>query len=208
MKNILLLALIVTASFLNISCKNDKKNDTGIKILEVSKTYRIDGESSSIEWIAYKTTEKVPVKGEFKTIKITNPKDAPSINEAINGVKFSIPVSSLFTNEPTRDGKLKEFFFGVLDNTEFISGEFTVNETESNVSINMNGVTKTIPIDLIIEGQKASFISTLNLNDWNLQGAVESINKACYDLHKGPDGISKTWDEAEIKAIISLKTNG
>ncbi len=207
MKKILFSTLIVTASILITGCKNDKKEDTSTKILEVSKSYTVNGESSSIEWIAYKTTDKVPVKGEFKTIKITNPKEASSISEAINGVKFSIPVSSLFTNEPTRDGKLKEFFFGVLDNTEFISGEFMVTNTESNVTINMNGVSKTIPIDLMIEGQKASFISTLNLNDWNLQGAVESINKACYDLHKGPDGISKTWDEAEIKAIISLKTN-
>ena len=188
------------------ACKSDKKESTDQQQKEETTTlYSIDAEASSLDWVAYKTTEKKPVKGTFKTIKVKNSNPAPTIKEAINNVYFSIPVSSLFTNEPTRDSKLKEFFFGVMDDTEMIAGEFNINDKESNVSIKMNGITKTIPIKLMIKDQHARFESTLNLNDWNLQKALESINKACYDLHKGPDGISKTWDEVKITADINLK---
>ena len=39
--------------------------------------------------------------------------------------------------------------------------------------------------------------------------AFESISNKCYDLHKGPDGISKTWKEVEvlIKAPIIKSCN-
>lgn len=206
MKTFIKISFTVLALFITFGCKNDKKEEQSSSQEKTTLHYQVVGENSMVKWIAYKTTEKMPVKGEFKSIKITKSKSAPTINDAIDGVQFSIPVSSLFTNEPTRDSKLKEFFFGVMDNTEFISGEFSITDTQSSVSITMNGVTKAIPIDLTIEGQTASFSTTIDLNDWNLKDAVESINKACYDLHKGPDGVSKTWEEAEIKGVINLVT--
>lgn len=211
-KNIIYLALTIFVLFAS-SCKKEEKKteskDTNTKTEKELHTtsYSVIDEKSSIEWTAYKTTDKVPVKGVFKTINIENPKSDVSIEKAINGTKFSIPISSLFTNEPTRDSKLKEFFFGVMDKTEIIKGEFTVTDSKSEVSITMNGITKSIPITLKTEGQEVLFTSTLNLNDWNLQEALESINKVCFDLHKGPDGVSKTWDDAEINARIFILEN-
>lgn len=207
MKKIILLFTFILSISLITGCKKDKKEVIQQPELENTKTYSVIGETSTIKWVAYKTTDKVPVKGNFQTIKVTNSKSAATVEEALNGILFSIPVSSLMTKDPTRDGKLKEFFFGVMDNTEFISGTFNVSDKESSVNLTMNGVTKTIPIELNIDGQMVTFTNTINLNDWNLQSALESINKACFDLHKGPDGVSKTWDEVEIKAVIYLKVN-
>lgn len=204
MKNITLL-LIVAALVFTTSCKKEKN----VIIPEVktssTKTYSVVGETSTVKWTAYKTSDKVAVKGKFNTINVTNSKKATNVEEALNGILFSIPVSSIFSNETTRDSKLKEFFFGAMKNTEFISGTFDIKDKGSQVNITMNGISKSIPIELNIDGQKVTFTNTLNLNDWELNPAIVSINKACEILHKGPDGISKTWDEIDITAVIYLK---
>lgn len=206
MKKITLLLTALTL-VLTISCKKEKTEIITQTKTDNSKTYSVVGETSAVKWIAYKTTDKVAVKGKFNTIKITNSKKAATIEEALNGIIFSIPVSSIFTDDVTRDSKLKEFFFGIMNNTEFISGTFDINDKESSVNITMNGISKTIPIELAIDGQTVTFNNILNLKDWDLGNAVASLNKACDILHKGPDGISKTWDEVEIKAVIYLNVN-
>jgi hypothetical protein len=43
------------------------------------------------------------------------------------------------------------------------------------------------------------------LNDFKAQTALESISKACFELHKGPDGVSKTWSEVAIGAAVYLR---
>lgn len=198
----LILAFIL---LINFGCKKDKQVIFQENQSIQSKSYSVVGETSLVKWIAYKTTDKVPVKGKFNSIKITNSKEAKTIEEALNGIIFSIPVSSVSTDDKLRDSKIVEFLFGAMKNTEFLSGTFNINESNSSVNITMNGISKTIPIELEKDGQMVTFSKTLNLNDWELKSAIESLNKVCYDLHKGPDGISKTWDEVEIKAVIYLK---
>ena len=198
----LILAFIL---LINFGCKKDKQVIFQENHSVQSKSYSVVGETSLVKWIAYKTTDKVPVKGKFNSIKITNSKEAKTIEEALNGIIFSIPVSSVSTDDKLRDSKIVEFLFGAMKNTEFLSGTFNINESNSSVNITMNGISKTIPIELEKDGQMVTFSKTLNLNDWELKSAIESLNKVCYDLHKGPDGISKTWDEVEIKAVIYLK---
>ena len=199
---------LIALTLITTSCKKEEKNAVVTEAkTTTNQTFSVIGETSTVKWIAYKTTDKVAVKGNFDSIKITNSKKAATVEEALNGILFSIPVSSIFSNEATRDSKLKQFFFGAMKNTEFISGTFDINEKDSFVNITMNGISKTIPIELIIDGQTASFSNTLNLNDWDLGNAITSLNNACFDLHKGPDGVSKTWDEVEIKAVIYLKVD-
>lgn len=203
----IILALITSTFILTTSCKKDQTVIVPEVKTNNTQTYSVIGETSVVKWTAYKTTDKVAVKGKFNSININNSKKAATVKEALNGILFSIPVSSIFSNETTRDSKLKEFFFGVMKNTEFISGTFDINDTGSFVNITMNGLSKTIPIKLDIDGQKATFSNKLNLNDWDLANAVASLNKACFDLHKGPDGVSKTWDEVDIEGVIYLKVN-
>ena len=203
----IILALITSTFILTTSCKKDQTVIVPEVKTNNTQTYSVIGETSVVKWTAYKTTDKVAVKGKFNSININNSKKVATVKEALNGILFSIPVSSIFSNETTRDSKLKEFFFGVMKNTEFISGTFDINDTGSFVNITMNGLSKTIPIKLDIDGQKATFSNKLNLNDWDLANAVASLNKACFDLHKGPDGVSKTWDEVDIEGVIYLKVN-
>lgn len=195
-----------------ISCKDAKKGqDGGTVELEVapSEKFSLVKDSTKVSFTAYKTTEKLPVGGKFTKINITNSKEGSTAMEALNGTTFSIPVSSLFTNDATgtRDPKILEFFFGVMDNTELISGVFKVSTGDTcSIDVTLNGKTANIPLGHEMVGDYGyTFKGVMNLENWDALNAVESINKACEVLHTGKDGVSKTWSEVAVHADVLLQ---
>ena len=192
-----------------VSCGEEKAKETTNSSGEIK--YQIDAESISLKFVAYKTTSKLGVGGEFGKINVTASELSDVKEKAINNVSFSVPVSSLFTKDKSRDWKLINLFFGVMDNTEFLSGTFHSHEANMEdgkgvMDLTMNGKTCDLPYDYTLKGD-SMFISTkLNLLEWNGQEALDSLNLACYDLHKGSDGISKTWNEVAINASVVIAT--
>lgn len=198
LKNISYLSFVILFSLSIISCKKEVKKSPA--------QFSVEEKTITVNWTGYKTTDKVAVKGQFKEIAVTNIKNSGTAVDALNGAEFNIPVSSLFTDEPVRDSKLKELFFGVMDSTLSLTGTLNMeNDGLGSIDLVMNGVQHNIPITYIVSGQLVELQGTMNLDDWNGQAALSSINEACFDLHKGPDGISKTWSEVAVSAAVYLK---
>jgi hypothetical protein len=185
------------------SCKNAEKKE--VKTEE--KGYTVEPKTTTVNWIAYKTTSKIPVKGQFtKLIIDDNQTKAKTALEALNNFKFTIPVNSLFTNDTIRDTKLKKFFFGNLINTENINGTIHINnETSGTVDIEMNGITQALPITFVASDQMVTLEAIMDLDNWQAQAAITALNTVCKDLHTGEDGISKTWSEVRIEVATYLK---
>jgi len=199
MKKVVFIALVIGISFQLTSCKTEKKKDVAVKKELKASPYSLKTAKNSIDWIAYKTTDKLPVKGKFKKVTITKNGEGNTAKEAINGTEFSIPVSSLFTADVSRDYNLKKFFFGIMDNTKLVSGKLTItDDTSGTASITMNGVTADLPFTYTIEGKEFKLTAIMNIDNWHAQKAVESLNTYCKDLHKAKDGVSKTWSEVAI----------
>ena len=193
------------------SCKKEVKKET-TKEAEAPKTevttaaYSLNNAENSINWIAYKTTDKVPVKGQFKKVNITSGGQGNSAKEAINNAEFSVPVSSIFTKDTSRDFKIKKFFFGVMDKTQLLSGKLVLeNDSIGYANLTMNGVTKKLPFNYTISNKTFNMKGVLKITDWNAAKALSSLNEACKDLHKGDDGVSKTWDEVAINITSTFK---
>jgi hypothetical protein len=212
MKKIKLIALgviLITA----FSCKDSKKSteDNTAETQKTEGTYSLVNDSTKVSFTAYKTTDKAAVGGIFKEITLTNTTEGETALGALNNTKFSIPVSSLFTNDATgtRDPKIIKFFFGVMKNTELISGEFKVSdENACSIDVTLNGKTANIPLKYTENSDTSlSFDGVMNLEDWDGLAAVASINKACEALHTGQDGISKTWSEVAVHADVLLNKN-
>lgn len=208
MKKISLFVLVLILGL--TSCKNEK-TDTKTETIEALETeqFVIKPEATSVKWTAYKTTEKKGVGGEFTTVNFDE-KSGNSPEEALNGLNFSIPISSVFTNDPsnTRDAKIKEFFFGAMLDTELLNGTIKYVNNAYVASLTMNGVTNDLPLDInITDERRVSLTGTMNLKDWNALEALASLNKVCYDLHKGADGISKTWEDVAIEVSTFLRKN-
>ena len=199
MKKLFALSLFICFSLNFIACKSEDKKKIETKTAEKTAPFSLKNAKNNINWVAYKTTDKIGVKGKFKKITITKNGEGKSANEAINNAEFSIPVSSLFTSDSSRDYKLKKFFFGVMENTKLLSGKLSLtNNTSGVASITMNGVTADLPFTYTITGKEFKLDATMNLDNWNAKNAVDSLNVACKDLHKAADGISKTWSEVAI----------
>ena len=201
MKNLFVVSALLLIIVTITSCKEKEKKATK----SPEKVVSIDAEATSIYWTAYKTTNKVPVKGQFTKVSIETITSASTAVEALNGLKFNIPVSSLFTKDTIRDGKLKKFFFGTMQDTNLITGTLMLsNETTGAVQLTMNGITKALPITVAINANEATLSATMDLDNWQGQLAIKALNAACSELHSGEDGIPKTWSEVNIEVITSL----
>lgn len=202
MKKIYLLVLLFITVTVVISCKKNVKDEKPL----TAKMYTVMADSTIINWTAYKTTSKVPVKGQFSALILENVKKDSTVLGALNGLKFQIPVSSLFTNDTLRDGKLKKFFFGAMENTAVIKGTVHMNnENTSTVELTMNGITRELPIAYMITDNRVTIVGNMDLDNWQAKAALEALNVVCKDLHTGDDGISKTWSDVKIEVIAVLK---
>lgn len=203
MKKLLFLSLILTVFLTVTSCKKEKQNTTDNDV--AVKNYIIDTQNSVINWTAYKTTEKIPVKGVFKTVDIKKSKPAANPIEVLQGLEFEVPVSDIFSRDSIRDYKLVTYFFGVMDNTLNLSGKINVQENgKGNISLTMNGLTKELPFTYEIKGEIIEMNASMDLDNWQAQAAIAALNEVCNEKHKAVDGISKTWNEVALQ--IQVKT--
>ena len=169
------------------------------------KNYIVDSKNSVINWTAYKTTEKIAVKGIFKDVTVIKSEPATNREDVLKGLEFEIPVSSIFSNDSIRDFKLVNFFFGVMENTLSLKGKFAnVENGKGIIKLNMNGISNDLPFNYEIIDDNITINSTMNLDNWKAQLAIESLNNVCNEKHKAADGISKTWSEVAIN--VQVKT--
>ncbi len=202
------LLFVVSLFALVVSCKNEKKEtnleESTQKELKKEPMLMVQPKDVKITWTAYKTTEKKPVSGTFKKVDFAM-KHGKTPLELLNGLSFTIPVSSIFSNDETRDKKLIASFFGAMTNTELISGELQVIENKSvKASITLNGEVNDLPLIYKIEDNTIYLKGLMNMEDWKATKAIVALNKACFDLHKGADGISKTWNEVEVMVTVNI----
>ncbi|MDO6813524.1 YceI family protein [Tenacibaculum soleae] len=210
MKKIIYSLFVFAAIGSFVSCKTEAKKETPVKKEEVKvekkAAFILQEADNNINWTAYKTTEKIPVNGHFQKITITANGEGNTAKEAINNAEFTIPVSSVFTKDTSRDFKIKKFFFGIMDNTKLLSGKLILeNDSIGYSNITMNGVTKKLPFKYSLNGKTFKLTGKLQITNWGAEKALTSLNEACKDLHKGADGVSKTWDDVTINITSTFK---
>jgi len=195
MKKISALVLVLFVAFQMTSCKSEKKEAKKVSTV----AFVLSKAKNSVDWVAYKTTEKIPVKGKFKKVNITSGGEGNTVKEAINNAEFSIPVSSIFTSDTSRDYKIRKFFFGIMEATELLSGKLVIeNDTSGYAEITMNGLTEKLPFTYEINDKEFKMSAIMDVLNWNAKLSVDSLNDACKELHKGLDGVTKTWSEVVI----------
>lgn len=200
MKKIAVFAFAV--ALLTTSCKKEDKTEVVVEPIPEVSGLQIITDSTKVSWTAFKTTEKIAVGGSFQTIELKDTKIGETPEEVLEGASFTIPVSSLFTNNPDRDSKLKTIFFGALNDTELLAGILNFRDEKCYMTLTLNGVSKPIVVEYSFENKLFTLTSTLNLDEFNAENALALLNEACLDLHKGKDGVSKTWNLVDIKGTV------
>ena len=166
----------------------------------------------NVNWKAYKTLGKIGVGGKFTSVTYTpHALEGKNFKELFVGSKVSIDLSKIDTGNPGRDETLVKDFFSVMKG-KTIEGEIVdIKKTDKHekgkprtgvvsVKLTMNEKTLTIPMKYIYTDGKFDASGTIDLLDFTAGDALASINKSCYDLHKG-----KTWSDVSIAFSTTVK---
>ncbi len=188
-------------AIVTVSCKKEetKPAEPSQELQEVPLAEKVTYQPK-LEWTAFKTPEKVGVKGTFNTIELNGAKDSGTIEEDIKEATFKIVPSSVNTTDPLRDGKLKDGFFAMM--TGDITGKFIdFKEGKATVEITMNGVTVQKEFAYTATGGVLKINGSIDIiADFKGNKAFNSIHELCKELHAG-----KTWTDVEIAVEISKK---
>lgn len=160
--------------------------------------YGYKQDSVRIEWTGYKFTEKTGVKGAHKKVS-TKIKGAPqSVNEMIAATSFEVDVMSVDTANPARDNTLRENFFKLMKSDKITGKILSLKDSVAQVELTMNGTTKTVAFKVESSDSKISATAAIDILDFGMSPSLKKINEVCYELHKGTDGISKTWSTVDL----------
>jgi len=169
-------------------------------------TYSYNPDETILTWTAFKLTEKVAVSGTFDRINVVANDGASDALSVLVGATFNISVSSLNSQDEVRDPKIKNSFFGIMSETEELTGSIvSLTETSGVASIRMNGITKECNGEVVMDGEAITFLTTINLLDFDGQTAMDSLGVVCEAKHTGPDGVNKLWTDVEI-AVKTILT--
>lgn len=172
--------------------------------VEVCK-YSYDSSSTELTWTAFKLTEKIGVNGTFNQINVTAQDSAADMFAVLTGATFEIPIASLNSQDPIRDGKVTRSFFGNMIETTSITGTVnSISATTASVAILMNGVTKEYTGTVTVNAETITMTTTIDLVDFNAQTSLDSLSVVCAEKHTGPDGVNKFWSTIDIAVKTTL----
>lgn len=162
--------------------------------------YSTSADKISFEWEAYKTLEKAPVKGSFRNLGIELKNQKGSLKEVLDSISFNIDTASVNTKNTGRDANIVKYFFQKMSSGLDITGNLqNYSKNSMSANIKMNGIQKTIELESQLVENTLKSTGVINLLDFKMDSSLESLNKACYDLHKG-----KTWSDVTVRLNIEI----
>lgn len=166
--------------------------------------YSADAKDIALQWTGFKFTEKTPVKGKFTQVKLDGKTSAKSLVELMKNWTADIDASSVESNDPVRNKNLKESFFAKFApasqiHATTIKAVGTEVKGVLTVQIKMNGVTRNVPFTYTATPEGAvEAKGSIDLMDYSLKSAVDSLHTTCQTQHTGKDGVSKTWSQVDL----------
>lgn len=202
-KNLVLLLML-----LEISCntsKKEKDESRNAKTILTSTVYTMDKSGTSLTWTAYKFTEKLGVSGTFDNFTLRLKTDSGSIDDLLSKAEMTIVTHSVNSANVIRDPKLRTFFFKIF-NTDTIFGNIVdAKNSKGALELRMNNMINDVAFEYSIKNDTLHLLTHLDLISWNGEQALTSLNKECYELHTGNDGVSKLWPNVDVVLKIPVK---
>ncbi|MCW8894967.1 YceI family protein [Sulfurimonas sp.] len=192
MKKIILLSLMIIA--MGASASASAKSSC-----ELSQVGAVN-----VSWEAYKTASKAGVGGIFDSVKYTPiEKMGKNFSSILVGSTVSIDTTSVNTKNKGRDDTLVKFFFEQMSSKNIdakivdIKADKRIKDAPRTgvvtIDVTMNSVTKSVPMKYSFSKGLFTAKGVIDILDFSASKALNSINKACYDLHAG-----KTWSDVAI----------
>lgn len=206
------IAICSAMSFYSCNNKTDEKVEAPQETTTTTEeaTDLVEGviTKSSVEWTAYKTTEKTPVSGHFDVVLVKDAnQEGKTPQEVLEGANIVAEVATINSDLVDRDQKLKDILFGNMIDTKEIKGNLSFKDGKTFLKLTLNNASKEYEVKSSFENNVFTIEADVDLMDFNTTKALEALNKACFELHKGSDGVSKTWSEVHIKGQVEFTQN-
>lgn len=199
-KSLLVLAILGSVM---VSCKDNASNT---KAADTQDTQQVQQDTKKealkyeLQWTAFKTPQKVGVKGTFTDIQLNGVQtDASSLQQALTGATFVVVTSTVTTGDPVRDNTLSTAFFTKMVGN--INGYFkSFSQDHVVVNVTMNGISKDKEFAYSIDDKGTLAIEGAIdiVGDFTAQSAFDSLHQACGTLHEG-----KSWTDVDL--LITIK---
>jgi hypothetical protein len=170
--------------------------------------YELAADSFKVEWTAFKTNAKTPVKGSFKKVLLEGASTSDTLRGLIKGLQVKIDSMSVDSGNPERDQTLSAFFFGKLASAEIQARIKSLDETRKSLvlALNLNNRAAEVPLTytqttdglFVAEGE-------IDILNFRAKRALNSLHEKCVDLHRGSDGKSKTWPTVTLRAQAAIR---
>jgi len=191
--------------FILASCGGGEAETTPVADTAEVCTYSYDSSKTELTWTAFKLTEKIGVNGSFDQINVVAKESSADMFAVLTGATFDLPIASLNSQDPVRDGKVKKSFFGQMLGTSSITGTVnSISATTASFGIKMNDVTKDYDGTVVVDGETITVTTTVDLLDFNAQTSLDSLSVVCAEKHTGPDGVNKFWSTVDIVVKTTL----
>lgn len=212
-RSIFAIALISTVL---VSCssedKKEKQTDVEVKKIE-NCVYTYMPGKTDLRFTAYKFLRKAGVGGTFTGLQVEGDLSGAVPKDIFESMSFTIPTSTVETNNLDRNKKIDSLFFGNLEATSVITGEVIKLDESTGMAtleITMNEITNEVQGEYRLEENKFNFSTEINVNDWNAQEGISALNEACKDLHtdvENGDTESKLWPDVtiEFESVLEKK---
>lgn len=197
----ILFSILLSCIFLNSA----ELKHTGCELSQVGKF--------SVNFEAYKTLKKIAVSGSFQRVNYKALRaSGKNFREIFIGSSVDIDTSSVNSKNEARDAKLVSFFFKQMDEKNIKAKILDITSDKRIkgkartgtllVEITMNSVIKKIPMSYSYNKGLFNASGVIDIFDFSANKALNSINKACYDLHSG-----KTWNDVKIGFSTKIEAN-
>lgn len=164
----------------------------------------VQAKDVEIKWEAYKTPQKAGVWFAFQNFKINGAKKAKSLKELLVSQNISIMAAdakNISSGDAGRDSNIANFFFKSFAPKTPLKGTVKeVTDSRIDLEIEMNGVKKIVPLSYTLDKNTLTAKGYLDVLDFKLQGALDSLNKVCGGLHEG-----KTWTDVQLAITLNLR---
>ena len=212
MKKQFIYVLSILFSVTLFSCGGEKEtteespaDDKGAVKEEVC-TYSYDNATTIVQWTAYKFTEKAAVQGKFDTVIVSNTQTSEDPMAVLTASTFEIKTASLQTQDLEKNGNIISAFFGKMISTTSITGMVrSIDGGKAIISLKMNFVEMDVKGEITKVDDKIIFKADINLDTWNGQDAIKSLNEKCKKNHTGKDGKLYVAPDVTIYVETTLK---
>lgn len=183
--------------------KNEVKNESSVDA-KLDCIYSYDKAKTKVFWMAYKTSDKLKVVGQFEEFSTNHENQQfSSLEELMNGLEFTINSGSSVSGDEIRDLSLRDYFFKLFTENFKIKGSLSdISEKSALATIDVYGVANSFALNYSMENNILKMKGKFSLEEFGAKNAFNSIHQKCFDLHKGV-----TWDEVDVLIEVPILTD-